>query len=131
MATVGVAAAAGVGEQSCRGEANRYTICILISRYGLNDFQVYVGIDVVMSQQYAQEVIDLAGDPFSATVYGEDPVWDDTLMGLRMTVVRSAPPRSAPTSDPRQPERPIIYKIACTERQPYRRGTIDESWWPH
>ena len=85
VATVGVAAAAGVGEQSCRGEANRYTICILISRYGLNDFQVYVGIDVVMSQQYAQSVIDLPGDPFSATVYGEDPVWDDTLMGLRLT----------------------------------------------
>jgi hypothetical protein len=85
VATAGVAAAAGVGEQSCRGEANRYTICILISRYGLNDFQVYVGIDVTMSQQYAQSVIDGAGDPFSATVYGEDPVWDDTLMGLPLT----------------------------------------------
>jgi len=85
VATAGVATAAGVGEQSCRGEANRYTICILISHYGLNDFQIYVGIDVVMSQQYAQSVIDLPGDPFSATMYGDDPIWDDTLRGLRLT----------------------------------------------
>ena len=85
VATAGVAVAAGVGEQSCRGEANRYTICILISRYGLNDFQIYVGIDVVMSQQYAQSVIDLPGEPFSAMVYGEDPIWDDFLMYLPLT----------------------------------------------
>jgi hypothetical protein len=85
VATGGVAAAAGVGEQSCRSEANRYTICILISHLGLNDFEIYVGVDVTMSQQYAQSVIDLPGDPFSATMYGEDPIWDDTLMGLRLT----------------------------------------------
>ena len=82
VSTAGVAAAAGVGEHSCRFEANRYNVCILISHRGFNAYDIHVGIDVVMSQEYAQSIIDLPGEPFSASLYGDDPIWDDHLMYL-------------------------------------------------
>jgi hypothetical protein len=71
----------------CRSQANSYIVCFSISQVGLAgpNFTVHVGIDVTMSRQDAQNIIDAPGQEFSATLYGEDPVFDDTLKAIRVT----------------------------------------------
>jgi hypothetical protein len=87
VATAGAAlAAAGIGTQTCRSEANRYTICFLISQIGVSrDFHVHLGIDIIMSQRDAQNIIDAPGEEFSATLYGEDTFFDDTIKSFNVS----------------------------------------------
>jgi hypothetical protein len=86
LATAGAASAAGgIGEQVCRGETNRYAICLYItddpqSPYS-HSFKVHVGIDVTMSRQDAQNIID-GGGAITARMWGSDPVFDDNLIGV-------------------------------------------------
>jgi len=70
----------------CRSQANNYIICFRISQLGVGpDFTVHVGIDVNMSRQDAQNIIDAPGQEFSATLYGEDTFFDDTLKAIPVT----------------------------------------------
>ena len=70
----------------CRSARDNYIICFTISQIGLsNGFNVHVGIDVSMSQQDAQNIIDAPGEAFSATLYGEDTFFDDTLKQIPVT----------------------------------------------
>jgi hypothetical protein len=91
LATAGVASASGrLNEQICRGETNRYTICLYItddtqSPYS-HYFKVHVGIDVNMSQQDAQNIID-GGGQITARMYGSDSFFDDNLQGVTLSWV--------------------------------------------
>jgi hypothetical protein len=86
IATAGAASASGrLNEQICNGQSGRYTICLYItddpqSPYS-HSFMVHVGIDVNMSQQDAQNIIDGGGD-ITARMWGSDTVFDDNLQGV-------------------------------------------------
>jgi hypothetical protein len=86
LATADAASAAGgLHEQVCGGQANRYTVCLYItddpqSPYS-HYYKVHVGIDVRMSQQDAQNIID-GGGAINARMYGADAVFDDNLQGV-------------------------------------------------
>jgi hypothetical protein len=86
LATAGAASASGrLNEQICRGQSGRYTICLYItddqqSPYS-HFFKVHVGIDVNMSQQDAQNIID-GGGSITARMYGSDSIFDDNLQGV-------------------------------------------------
>jgi hypothetical protein len=89
VGTAGAAAAAGrLHQQICRGEANRYTICLYItddqqaphSHY----YKVHVGIDVKMTQSDAQNIID-GGGQISARMWGSDTIFDDNLQGVTLS----------------------------------------------
>jgi hypothetical protein len=71
----------------CRKQADSYIVCFSIEHVGLAgpNFTVHIGIDVTMSRQDAQNIIDAPGQEFSATLYGEDPVFDDTLKAIPVT----------------------------------------------
>jgi hypothetical protein len=70
----------------CRSEAGRYIVCFSISQVGVGpSFTVHVGIDITMSRQDAQNIIDAPGQEFSATLYGEDTFYDDTLKAFPVT----------------------------------------------
>ena len=56
---------------------DRYVECIQISTYGVRDFKVHLGIDVSMSRQDAQNILDHQGEEFSARLYGDDGWWSD------------------------------------------------------
>jgi hypothetical protein len=75
-----------IGDQVCHGETNRYVICFSITQIGVSrGFNVHVGIDIYMSQQDAQNIIDAPGEEFSATLYGEDTIFDDKLKSIPVT----------------------------------------------
>jgi len=70
----------------CRSQTNSYIVCFTIGQEGAGQFfDVHIGIDVTMSRQDAQNIIDAPGQEFSATLYGEDPLFDDTLKTIRLT----------------------------------------------
>jgi len=70
----------------CKSQANNYIVCFSIRQNGVGpDFTVHVGIDVNMSRQDAQNIIDAPGQEFSATLYGEDSFFDDTLKAIPVT----------------------------------------------
>ena len=52
---------------------------------GLNDWHVHIGIDVTMSRQDAQSIIDSPGEEFSAKVIADDPVYDNFLFWVPVT----------------------------------------------
>jgi hypothetical protein len=75
-----------VFEPPCRSQRNNYIICFSITQIGVSSgFNVHVGIDVSMSQQDAQNIIDAPGEAFSATLRGEDTFFDDTLKHIPVT----------------------------------------------
>jgi len=86
LATAGAASADGrLNEQSCRGQAGRYTICLLItddpqSPYS-HSYKIHIGIDINMSRQDAQNIIDGGSAP-TARMYGSDTFFDDNLIGV-------------------------------------------------
>ena len=82
LATAGTAMATNVGEQACHGPGD-YNACLLITNLGGNMYRVYVGIDIYMSPQAAQNIVNSGTQP-AATLYGADgsPSADDTLTTL-------------------------------------------------
>jgi hypothetical protein len=86
------ASAAGVGELTCKSEADRYNICFSITRIGVgSSFAVHVGIDVHMSQQDAENIINAPGQEFSAKIWADDPIWDNALKNIPVTWVAAGP----------------------------------------
>jgi hypothetical protein len=51
----------------------------------LRDWHVHIGIDVTMSQQDAQAIIDSPGEEFSAKVIADDPSFDNFLFYVPVT----------------------------------------------
>jgi len=45
-------------------------------------YDVYLGIDIPMSQPEAQAIINAPGEPFSAVMFGEDPSSNDYLFSM-------------------------------------------------
>jgi len=83
----GPARATVVFAPPCRIQRNSYIICFSITQIGIAgpNFNVHVGINVDMSQQDAQNIIDAPGEAFSATLYGEDTFFNDTLKRIPVT----------------------------------------------
>jgi len=85
VATAGAASAGRLHEQTCVGQAGRYTICLYItddpqSPYS-HSYKIHVGIDVNMSRADAQNIID-GGGTITARMYGSDSFFDDNLIGV-------------------------------------------------
>jgi len=75
-----------IGDQTCRGELNRYTICFSLTQIGVSrDFAVHIGIDVFMSQTDAQNIINAPGEELSARIFGEDTFFDNGLKAVPVT----------------------------------------------
>ena len=70
VATAGTAAAANVGEWACNYDSSRNT-CLYIANLGDHRYAVHVGIDVHMSQQDAQNIVDSGFVPW-ADLWGDD-----------------------------------------------------------
>ncbi|MFI7132716.1 hypothetical protein ACIBQ1_44050 [Nonomuraea sp. NPDC050153] len=49
------------------------------------DINVHLGIDVAMSREEAQAIIDHPGEEFSAKVIGQDPAFDNSLVSVPVT----------------------------------------------
>jgi hypothetical protein len=79
FATAGAAMAATF-EPPCKSQSNSYIVCFSIKQSGVsNFFDVHVGIDVYMSQQDAQNIIDAPGEPFVAKLMADDPFFDNFI----------------------------------------------------
>jgi hypothetical protein len=87
VATAGTAMAANVGDWACNYNSRSNT-CLFIANLGDRRFSVHVGIDVYMSQQDAQSIIN-SGPGLSAALYGDDGhrVTDQFLTGIPLTAV--------------------------------------------
>jgi hypothetical protein len=70
VATAGTATAANVGEWACNYDAHSNT-CLYITNLGDHRYAVHVGIDVYMSQQDAQNIINSGFRPW-ADLWGDD-----------------------------------------------------------
>jgi len=82
---VAVTATAASAAQSCNGGVE-YGSCIDITEIGTTDLhRVHLGIDVYMSRQDAQAIIDRPGEEFSATLMGDDPAYDNALINVPVT----------------------------------------------
>jgi hypothetical protein len=113
VGTAGVAAAAGLGEQTCRGEVNKYTICLQISASG-PDFRVHVGLDVYMSQQDAKLIIEApesSNGRYLAGLYGADTFVDDLVGRVGVSLATTW-------------ERGLSIDFDAT----MSRGALDEDW---
>ncbi|MFG6200317.1 hypothetical protein [Nonomuraea sp. JJY05] len=63
-----------------------FVMCFSLDRIQLGgDINVHLGIDVAMSREEAQAIIDHPGDEFSAKVIGEDPAFDNSLVSVPVT----------------------------------------------
>ena len=87
-ATIGltaVASAVGLMAAPALAAPNRCTSpdnvvrCLYIERNPNGTYYVEIGIDVPMSVQDAQAIIDQPGDPFLVTMVGSDPLADNNL----------------------------------------------------
>ncbi|MET9338932.1 hypothetical protein [Nonomuraea sp. NPDC003804] len=72
-------------EQQCRA-GNGAVVCLSIDGLANSTYAVHIGIDVSMSRQDAQAIIDAPGDPVSARVLGAD-TFDDNLFSVPLTAV--------------------------------------------
>lgn len=81
-----VAASANVAgaEMTCNSGTG-YAVCFDLIRLPDGNIAVHLGIDVAMSQQDAQSIIDSPGEEFSAKIYGDDPVWDNVQVSVPVT----------------------------------------------
>src|ERR1043165_1295315 len=50
-----------------------YVNCFTLTQYTNGTIGVHIGIDIAMSQQDAQAILDSPGEEFSATIFGDDP----------------------------------------------------------
>lgn len=67
---------------------SKHVICFSINKIGSDQYAVHVGIDVKMSQQDAQAIIDQNGDPFDSWAMGAD--WfDNAEFRIPLTWVRA------------------------------------------
>jgi len=64
-------AQAATTDLACNYDFSTFDACLNITPVGLNQWNVHVGLDAVMSQRNAQEIID-NGAVFRATLYGDD-----------------------------------------------------------
>ncbi|MEV4021017.1 hypothetical protein AB0J35_62140 [Nonomuraea angiospora] len=63
-----------------------FVMCFSLDRIQLGgDINVHLGIDVAMSREEAQAIIDHPGEEFSAKVIGEDPAFDNSLVSVPVT----------------------------------------------
>ena len=81
---VAATASAASAEQTCK-VAPGYVNCFSITPMENNDYAVHLGIDVHMSRQDAQNIIDAPGEEFSAKVFGDDWNWDNALFNVPVT----------------------------------------------
>jgi hypothetical protein len=70
VVTAGTATAANVGEWACNYNAYSNT-CLFITNLGSHRYAVHVGIDVHMTQQDAQNIVNSGYQPTS-TLWGKD-----------------------------------------------------------
>jgi hypothetical protein len=78
-----IAAPASAAVNHCDGDSTVVT-CLLIDQNQDGTYYVEVGIDVHMSVQDAQAIIDQPGDPFTVTIVGSDPLADNNLFAVSM-----------------------------------------------
>jgi hypothetical protein len=63
-----------------------FTVCFILDRLQLGgDINVHLGIDVAMSREEAQAIIDHPGEEFSAKIIGQDPAFDNSLVSVPVT----------------------------------------------
>jgi hypothetical protein len=67
-------------EQKCTGRPDS-NVCLSIDNFN-GGYLIHVGIDVHMSLQDAQAILDAPGEPFSARMMGSDPLSDDELFPI-------------------------------------------------
>jgi hypothetical protein len=80
----GVMAAPAFAEPACGGKVDVSYTCLWIDPVQ-EGYKIHIGIDVHMSQEDAQAILDAPGDPFRARLMGSDPLFDDELFTLRLT----------------------------------------------
>ncbi len=66
-------------KESCTGVEGSHSICLSIEPIGNNDYAVHIGIDVYMSRQDAQDILEPPGDEVWAKLYGDDSWYDNFL----------------------------------------------------
>jgi len=64
-------AQASTGDLACNYDFVTFNACLHFTNTGLNQWRAHVGLDQVMSQQYAQEIVN-HGAAFRATLWGDD-----------------------------------------------------------
>lgn len=88
-----VTAAPALAEQRCKGDSNtgsNWCLDTFTEPGDVPDFHnVHVGIDVHMSLQDAQSIIDAPGNPFVARIVGSDPLADNNLFSVPLTDIRA------------------------------------------
>jgi hypothetical protein len=88
VATAGTAVAANVGEWACDYD-DHHNACLYITNLGDNMYLVHVGVDIYMTQQDAQNIINSGFLP-TATLYGDD--------GSSLSFVTTVPLAGSPTA---------------------------------
>ena len=83
--------AASADGPACHYDSQR-NACLWITETwpGSGEYAVHIGIDVYMSQQQAQDIIDRGGT-LSAKVMGDDPSYDDLLFHLDVMSMGAVP----------------------------------------
>jgi hypothetical protein len=71
-------------EQRCRSGPG-YVTCFSLERMNNTNIAVHIGIDVHMSQEDAQAIINAPGEEFSAKVFGDDEFFDNALINVPVT----------------------------------------------
>ncbi|MEV0387595.1 hypothetical protein [Nonomuraea sp. NPDC050643] len=65
-----------------------HNVCMWIDALGDDIYRVHVGIDVHMSVQDAQAIIDgSGGNPFVTKIFGADPFFDNAEFNLGLVVI--------------------------------------------
>lgn len=82
--TIGAMASPASAEQTCNSGTG-YVVCFDLTRLPDGNIAVHLGIDITMSRQDAQAIIDSPGEEFSAKIYGDDPVWDNAQVSVPVT----------------------------------------------
>jgi hypothetical protein len=68
----------------CRG-TTVYATCFTLSYYTDGNIAVYIGIDIYMSQQEAQAILNYPGMWFDAWIFGDNPSYDNALVPVPVT----------------------------------------------
>jgi hypothetical protein len=64
-------AQAATTDLACNYDFTTFNACLNFDHTGVNEWRAHVGLDAVMSQRYAQEIID-NGAGFHAALFGDD-----------------------------------------------------------
>jgi len=73
-----VASTSAASAESVCKSGTGYANCFEITERAI-DYEIYIGIDIYMSRQDAEAIISPPGEEFSATVMGQDTLWDNAL----------------------------------------------------